>query len=308
MDLLTVVLPVLAAAMLARPADAHIVPIPPSLCSFGTIDLELPAARVTTSAAVPSAATKLRIVYDPNASVVHACPTGPDTGSDCGDSVPYGFVLDGSPGALALPSRFSGLMESSGDVVLDDLPVSLTLGAATANVPVTLTTGLVAAGGTVVEGTPLQGLGTWMLVGVIAGDSLPPPLTGAGAPARRGVPAAAGAGQGPVRPSERRRRAPGTDRSRDDPAPHDGDDRPGGSAVAVARIDAARGPRRRRDHRDGGRIGGLQGSRRRQVGTSDDGRTTVTARGRATTRLNLHDRNARRADRRRPCGHARWWA
>ena len=178
MDLLTVVLPVLAAAMLARPADAHIVPIPPSLCSFGTIDLELPAARVTTSAAVPSAATKLRILYDPNASVVHACPTGAGPGSDCGDSVPYGFVLDGSPGALALPSRFSGLMESSGDVVLDDLPVSLTLGAATANVPVTLTTGLVAAGGTVVEGTPLQGLGTWMLVGVIAGDTLPPPLTG----------------------------------------------------------------------------------------------------------------------------------
>ena len=134
------------------------------------IDLELPAARVTTSAAVPSAATKLRIVYDPNASVVHACPTGPDTGSDCGDSVPYGFVLDGSPGALALPSRFTGLMESSGDVVLDDLPVSLTLDAATANVPVTLTTDSWLPGA-VVEGTPLQGLGTWMLVGVIAGDS-----------------------------------------------------------------------------------------------------------------------------------------
>ena len=32
---------------------------------------------------------------------------------------------------------------------------------------------------------------------------------------------------------------------------------------------------------------GLQGSRRRQVGTSDDGRTTVTARGSSTKRLNL---------------------
>ena len=84
-------------------------------------------------------------------------------------------------------------MESSGDVVLDDLPVSLTLGAATANVPVTLTTGLVAAGGTVVEGTPLQGLGTWMLVGVIRGQFVAAAPRGAGAPARRRVPAAAGA-------------------------------------------------------------------------------------------------------------------
>ena len=92
--------------------------------------------------------------------------------------MPYGFELDASRGSLVLPARFGGLMESSGDMVLDDLPVALTFGGVTASVPVTLTTGLVAAGDTVAEGTPLQELGAWTLVGVLPGDSLPPPLTG----------------------------------------------------------------------------------------------------------------------------------
>ena len=62
----------------AGPAGgAHIVPIPPSLCSFGTIDLDVPAARVTTSAAGPSATTKLRIVYDPTPASYTRVRRGP---------------------------------------------------------------------------------------------------------------------------------------------------------------------------------------------------------------------------------------
>src|SRR5262249_17789797 len=142
------------------------------------IDLAAPDARLATSAAVSGAGTRLRIVYDANASVVHACPADADAGKDCGDSVPYDFELDASSGSLVLPARFGGLMESSGDMVLDDLPVAVTLGGVTADVQVTLTTGLAVAGDTVAEGAPLRGLGAWTLVGVLPGDALPPPLTG----------------------------------------------------------------------------------------------------------------------------------
>src|SRR5262249_56268416 len=41
-----------------------------------------------------------------------------------------------------------------------------------------LTTGLVAVAGAVVEGTPLQGLGSLGLVGVLDGGALPPPVAG----------------------------------------------------------------------------------------------------------------------------------
>jgi hypothetical protein len=286
-DILKIVLPGLMTAVLAGRADAHIVPIPPSLCAFGTIDLAVPAARLTTSAAVPTAGTRLRIVYDANASVVHACPAEAGAGDDCGDSVPYGFELDASSGSLVLPAQFGGLMESSGDMVLDDLPVAVTLGGVTADVPVTLTTGLAAAGDTVAEGAPLQGLGAWTLVGVLSGDALPPPLTGQAlllsvACQPRPVPdkdqfvppSVVGSLRGQVGPETIRLQARVTVGPADRPA-------------------LSRGPVVVAVHVDGTTIAtavvasGLHGTRRRQAGTSDDGRTTVTARGRSTKRLNL---------------------
>ena len=287
MDVLKLVLPALVAATLAGPAGAHVVPIPPSLCSFETIDLALPGARVATVAAVPSAGTGLRIVYDANASTVHACPTAPGAGADCGDSVPYAFVLDASSGSLVLPARFGGLMVSSGDVVLDDVPVALTIGSVTNSVPVTLTSGLAAAGDVVAEGMPLQGLGTWTLVGAVRGAALPPPLTGQPLLLRvrcqpRPVPDRDQFVPPSVVVSLRGRIAPGTIRLH--------------ARVAVGQADRpslARGPVLLAVHLDGATVAtavvpaGLHGTRRRQVGTSGDGRTTVTARGRSLGRLNL---------------------
>ena len=270
---------------LARTTDAHIVPIPPSLCTINPLDLEAADSGVTASATEPGTAL-LRMVYDPNASVVHGCAVSRDAPAQCGDSPPYDFVLDASSGSIALPARFTGLMESDGDLVLDALPVSLTSGATTVTVPVTFTTGLVGAGGKVIEGTPLQGLGSWLLVATVDGEMLPPPFTGHALLLRlaclpRPVPdkdqfvpsSAVTSLKGTIGPAMIRLHA----------------------TVAVGPADSAalsRGPLLLAVHLDGTTIGtatlsgGLRG-RRRRVGTSDDGRTTVTARTQAAGRLAL---------------------
>jgi len=285
--ILSAALALLATVVAARQADAHVVPIPPSLCRAATIDLALPAARIATSAAVPDGAAMLRFVYDANASVVHACATRGDAPADCDGGIPYPFELGGSSGSLALPARFAGLMESSGDVILDELPVALTLGAATASIPVTLTTGLVAAGGVVFEGVPLQGLGTWGLVGVVDGASLPPPLTGESMLLRVGCqprpvpdrdqfvpPSVVGSLKGQIGPDVIRLRATVTIGPADRPSLSRGPVllaiRVDGATIATAVVSA-----------------GLQGGGRRQVGASDDGGTIVTARGRSSRAVHL---------------------
>ena len=118
-----------------------------------------------------------------------------------------------------------------------------------------------------------------MLVGVIAGDSLPPPLTGQAlllgvACQPRPVPdkdqfvppSVVGALRGQIGPETIRLRTTVTIGPADRPSLSRGSMllavHVDGTTIATAVVSA-----------------GLQGSRRRQVGTSDDGRTTVTAKG-----------------------------
>jgi hypothetical protein len=165
-------------AWTARAAFGHIVPIPPSECRFDPLDLQVPTMGLTGAARPAEAADTMRILYDVSVNQLQFCAEAAGDPGRCGDPVPRPFTLGPTTGTLTLPSLFIGTMELSGDVVIADLPIAFTLGAATATVPVTLTTGLVAVNGSVAEGTPLQGLGSLVLVGTAPGDALPPPITG----------------------------------------------------------------------------------------------------------------------------------
>jgi hypothetical protein len=172
--LLTMML--LAAACPARTLRAHIVPVPPSVCAFEPIALAVPATGLEGGAQAAGSADAMRVLYDASASQLQLCPVDAGNPSSCGAPVPRAFTLGSASGTLTFPGIFNGRMLSSGDVTVFDLPVTVTLGAATTTVRITLTTGLVSVNGAVAQGTPLLGLGSFTLVGRIDGGALPAPL------------------------------------------------------------------------------------------------------------------------------------
>src|SRR5262249_10677926 len=169
----------LAAAWPARTLRAHIVPVPPSVCAFQPFALNVPATGVAGDAQAAGPADALRVLYDASASQVQLCPVDPGNPTSCGVAVPRSFSLGAATGTVTLPPIFDGRMLSSGDVTIFDLPVTLTVGTTTTTRRVTLTTGLVSMKGTVAQGTPLQGLGSFTLVGRVDDGVLPAPLADA---------------------------------------------------------------------------------------------------------------------------------
>jgi hypothetical protein len=168
----------LLVAATVQGAFAHIVPIPPSTCRFEPLDFSVPAIGLNGAAETGGVNDMMRIVFDAAESQIQLCPTVSDTDIHCGAPVPRPFTLGTMTGTVMLPSLFEAAMLSSGDLTIPDMPLTLTVGGSTVTIPVTMTTGLVAVEGTVVQGTPLQGLGSFTLVGALSGDALPPPVTG----------------------------------------------------------------------------------------------------------------------------------
>jgi hypothetical protein len=265
----------------ARVGGAHVVPIPPSVCSFGPLTLQVPGTPV--DGAGVGAPGKLRITYDANASEISACALG-GGGSDCGAGVPTPFVLGGIAGSLVLPARFGGVMTSNGDVFVDPVPVTVSVGGVASTVPVAFTTGLVAAHGDVVEGSRLHGLDGWVLVGVVDGAALPSPLDGASlvltvpcvprpVPDRDqfGPPSAAGPLRGRIARETTRLRTAVTVGQADRPS------FARRATMIVLRVDGS-------PIAQAVLSGGLHG-RARLVGTSDDGLTTVTVSARTARRF-----------------------
>src|SRR5690349_20988249 len=111
----------------ARVAIAHIVPIPPSLCTFDPLRLEVPATGLAGAAQAAGPADAVRIVYDSGASRIQVCPAVADP-DQCGAVVPRPFTLGSTTGTLAFPAVFAGQMLSSGDIATDDLPITFTVG------------------------------------------------------------------------------------------------------------------------------------------------------------------------------------
>ena len=162
-------LPTLLLLLLARPSThAHIVPVLPSTCAFDPIEIAAPADGIAATAAAPTAADVLRIVYDPQASQAQF---------DLRTVPPRAFTASGSTGTLALPSLFVSTLSNAGDLTAT-VPLAFTVDGAPAAVPMTLTTGLATAAGTVVEGTPLNADGSFTLAGISAASSLGGPFAG----------------------------------------------------------------------------------------------------------------------------------
>lgn len=157
--------------------DAHIVPIPPSRCSFEPLDLSVPSTGATGQAQPAASADVIRLVFDAGQSRIQVCPAAADP-NQCGPAVVRDFTLGTTTGTLMFPSLFIGRMLASGDLTFEHLPIAFTAGSNVAMVPVTLTTALVTSGGQIFEGVPLQGLQSLTLVGVADGAALPAPLTG----------------------------------------------------------------------------------------------------------------------------------
>ena len=168
----------LLVAATVQGALAHIVPIPPSTCRFEPLQFQVPATGLSGSAETGGVNDMMRIVFDAAESQLQLCPTVSPTDSHCGAPVPRPFALGTTTGTVTLPSLFQAAMLSTGDVTISNLPLTFTIGGSAVTVPVTMTTGLAAVDGTVVAGTPLQGLGSMTLVGALSGNALPPPLTG----------------------------------------------------------------------------------------------------------------------------------
>jgi hypothetical protein len=168
------------AVVLAVPgiARAHIVPIPPSVCGLAPLEVRVPATGLAAAAPAPGPGDSMRIVYDASTSQIQVCPADPADPTRCGPAVPRPFELGAASGTIAFPPLFAGAMLSSGDIRLQDVPLAVTLDGWTGAIPVTLTTGLVAIDGAVAEGTPLRGLESFTLVGVLPAAALPPSIGG----------------------------------------------------------------------------------------------------------------------------------
>jgi hypothetical protein len=167
--------------LLASTAGAHVVPIENTTCA---LDMALSAPDASLMADVaPSAPDELlRGVYTPNGSPessrVQLCHADPATPADkCRPTaVPRAFTLGATPGSITLPSAFPVLLLANGDLHVDALPVTITLGGTPAVVPFDLTTGFVVVGATPVLGAPIDASGAFTLVGTGTSATLPAPL------------------------------------------------------------------------------------------------------------------------------------
>ena len=86
---------VLALLLLSGRASAHIIPVPPSDCTFDPVTIEAPASGVVGTAAPPGSADQFRILYDPQAS---------NAEFDLRSVPPRTFTAAGVQGTFALPA------------------------------------------------------------------------------------------------------------------------------------------------------------------------------------------------------------
>ena len=160
----TSLLPLLLAGLAAvGPAAAHNVAVLPSRCTFEPLAITAPGTAVAVTPA--AAADELVLTYDTGASQVtfdlRSCPPRP-------------LDAAGTPGTLDLPDVFQAALFATGDLTVAAVPFDLSLGAASATLPVALTTGLAMLGGNVIEGAPLGADGRFTLAGGVASLGLAP--------------------------------------------------------------------------------------------------------------------------------------
>jgi len=170
----------LAAVIVATaiPGFAHVVPIPPSVCAFDPLALDVPAAGASGAAAVAGTADRLRTVYDVQTNTATFCPAdaaNPE-GKCATAAAPRTFTIGALSGTLTFPTTFVADALAGGDFTVRDLALEITVGATSMSVPVMLTTGLAEGGGLLAEGARIGAFGRYTLVGVATPTGLPAPL------------------------------------------------------------------------------------------------------------------------------------
>ena len=167
---------------LASTAAAHIFPIANTTCALG-MELSAPGAGVTADVGPPAGDELERGVYSPNGSPqssrVQFCDADPLAPADkcSGTASARAFFVGPTPGSITMPSTFPVQMFASGDLRVDGLPVTITLGGTPAVVPFDLSSGFVVVGTTPVLGAPIDGqTGAFALVGTGESAALPAPF------------------------------------------------------------------------------------------------------------------------------------
>ena len=165
--------------VLAGVASGHDVPVVNSVCNFDPLEITAPAAGVDATAAPAPVAEAFRVLYDVASGTADLCipdPAAPDV--RCALIGPArAFAGSGVTGTIAM-SLVRVRVFTSGDLTATAVPIVVGTSGETATVSVPLTTGLIAVGGSVVEGSPMTADGAVTLVGTGVTDALPPPLGG----------------------------------------------------------------------------------------------------------------------------------
>ncbi|MGH7894367.1 MAG: hypothetical protein ACREQL_06840, partial [Candidatus Binatia bacterium] len=170
----------LVLGLAATGTDAHVVTIFPSTCTVA-MGLSAPASGLVATVDAPDAGDVLRVVYDPESnparSRLQVCPADPvDPQNRCGATQPRGFTLGAQTGSVAFPAFFAIQLLSSGEMNGADVPITVTLDGTPVAVATDFTTGFGVAGGTLALGSPIDGSGAFVLVGVGRSAALPAPL------------------------------------------------------------------------------------------------------------------------------------
>jgi len=177
----------LVIGLVAATASAHVIPVCQSTCAFDPIEIDAPDGGISVNATPAGPSDQFVIRYIPDAQ-------GGAAQFDMSAVPPRSFSVDGVSGTLALPTIFNARMTTIGDLVAS-VPITMTLGGASATETMTLTTGLSTAGTMVLEGTPIaakakstniclcpcltdQSTTQFELVGTVPDSGLGPPLAG----------------------------------------------------------------------------------------------------------------------------------
>jgi hypothetical protein len=175
-------LPIILAAAVA---GAHKIPVCNSTCAFEPVEIDAPDGGISVRAVPAASSDQFVIKYDPQAGIAQF---------DMSALPPRSFTVGGVNATLALPTLFNMQMTTIGDLIAS-VPVTITLGGASASEAMTLTTGLAIAGTMILEGSPIppkantspppqcpdpadQSITGFTLVGVVPESGLGAPLAG----------------------------------------------------------------------------------------------------------------------------------
>ncbi len=155
--------------LIGRAVLAHDTPLSPSTCVLDGVGFDGSSGGGQPIVAPPGSGDTLRAVYGIASSIVQFQPRQPALRP---------LTVAGEPGLVVLPAAFDATLDAAGDLRADHVAVEVGLAGGMVRIPLRLTTSLLALGGAVVAGTPVQPDGRFELVGAVPAELVPPALAG----------------------------------------------------------------------------------------------------------------------------------